>query len=201
MVVAIDYYRKSSAALDFYTNTAGAEPDMRQELINTFDGQLPEIPKAQPALLRKMQKDSNGNKILCPCVDSITKEPTKDRFCPICYGEGFYWTETNLQIYRTLEDSSVDNALRDKLRAQGLINIRIVVFYVRYDAQVTEDDKIVRLQLNLDGTATIPKKRLDIYRINTAWDYRSDNGKLEYWKVYTHREDVKHLNPPSYIKA
>lgn len=115
-----------------------------------------------------------------------------------CYGEGFLWDEENLQIYRILKDSDINNAVRNTLRDPGLINAILVVFYIRYDSNITRNDKIIRLVLDEAGDAVQPYKRQGIYRISTAWDYRCDNGKLEYWKVFTHEEKVKYLNTPSY---
>jgi len=115
-----------------------------------------------------------------------------------CFGEAYLWDEENIIFYRTLEDSDSDNSIKDKLQEPGLINAPLVVFYTRYDANITKDDKIVELKLKIDGSAITPLKRREIYRIEVAFDYRADNGKLEYWKVFTHREDVKYLNAPSY---
>lgn len=200
--MATDPYRRATPVINFYaTSTGGGEADMRQELIDTFDGKTPEVAKAQTALLRRMRLDANERKIPCACVDNITKEPDKDRFCPVCYGEGFLWDEEELQIYRTLANSTTDSTMQNKLRELGLINIPLVVFYIRYDSQITRHDKIVRIELGLDGSPVTPRSRVGIYRVNTAWDYRADNGKLEYWKVFTHQEDVKYLNPPSYDLA
>ena len=194
-----NFYEKSVAPFSFYSGeTGGTEPDMRQELINMFDGKYPEVAKSQPGLLRRMRRDSSDKKIPCGCVDLITKEPDKDRFCPICYSEGFLWDEEELQIYRVLKDSDVDNVLREKLIEPGLINIPLMVFYIRYDSNITENDKIVQLVLDLDGTAVTPRKRKGIYRIGAAADLRSDNGKLEFWKIFAYEEKVKHLNAPAY---
>lgn len=194
-----NFWKKSTPNTNFYsTVTSGTEPDIRQELINTFDGFFPEIAKAQDGLLRRMRRDSNGKLILCGCVDPITQEPDKDRFCSICYGEAFLWDEENIQFYRVLEDSDVDNSIRDKLNEPGLINAPVVVFYIKYNAEITKDDKLVELVLNQDGTKKEPIKRKRIFRISTVWDYRSDLGKLEYWKVFTNQEHVKYLNAPQY---
>jgi len=197
--VADDLYKKVTPNINYYgTATFGTEPDMRQELANTFDGAFPEIAKSHPALLRRMRRDSNGKLTLCSCVNPVTREPDKDRFCPICYGEAYVWDEENIQIYKVAEDSDVDNSIRDNMKEVGLINAPLVVFYIRYNAAITTDDKIVILRLNEDGTKETPVRRQSLYRINMAWDYRSDKGKLEYWKAFTHEEHVKFINAPSY---
>jgi len=176
----------------------GSEPDMRQEFINTLDGSFPEEAKAQSGLIRAMRRDSDGALIPCGCVDNITNEPDKDRFCPICFGEGNMWDETEITLYRTLEDSDVDNATRHTLKEPGLINVPLVVFYIRYSTSITEDDKVIELVLGEDGTPEEPQQRRSVYRVNTAWDYRSDGGRLEYWKVFSYLEKVKYLNAPTY---
>lgn len=187
-------YERATPSTGFYNGiTSGTEPNMRQELINTFDGLYPEIAKAQNGLLRRMRRDTNYNRIPCGCVDTVTQEPDKDRYCGICLGEGFLWDEESIQFYRTLDDNP-----RDELTKPGLINIPYVIFYIRYDSDITKDDKIVRLVLDTAGDVVLPKRRSSIYRIELVWDFRADNGKLEYWKVYSHLEDVKYLNTPTY---
>jgi hypothetical protein len=163
-----------------------------------FDGVFPEVPKAQTGIFRKMRLDSNNKKIPCPCTDKFGSEPDKNTWCPICFGEGWYWDETYIQFYRVLQGAETENSLRDDLITPGLINVPVVVFYTRYDVLITEEDKIVEIKLDLEGDPIEPVKRKGIYRINAAWDYRSDNGKLEYWKIYTHLEAVKYLNAPSF---
>jgi hypothetical protein len=197
--MADSFYKKTTGTEDFYAqSSSGTEPNMRQELINTFDGSFPEIAKAQTGLLRRMRRTANGMLISCPCVDRITKEPDKDRFCPICLGEGYLWDEHRIQFYRTLEDSDVDNSVSNTLRPPGLINHPIVVFYIRYDAEITVEDKIITAVLNSDGTMASPLRREHVFRINTVWPYRSDYGKLEYYKVFAHDQYQKHLHAPTH---
>lgn len=192
-------YTNTSNSLDFYSSTTtGTEPDMREEMINTLDGVYPEVSKKQTGLLRRARLDSNNNLIDCPCVDNLTGEQDKDRFCPICYSSLYYWDEEEITFYKVLVERDAANATRDQLSSPGLINVPIVVFYVRYNANITRKDKIITVELNTDGSVVSPWKRTALYRIETAWDYRSDNAKLEYWKLFTHQEDVKHLNQPSY---
>ena len=198
--MTVNFYPGTATGItSLYSSTAArsSEPNMREELINTLDGSSQEVAKGQPGILRIMNRDSNNNLVPCGCVDEITNEPDKDRFCPICFGMGYLWAEEHVVFYRILQDSNTDNSLKEKLREQGLINVPIIVFYIRYSALITKEDRVVRLELDDDGSASSPLKRLGIYRINGLWDYRADNGKLEYWKVFTHHEDVKYLNAPS----
>jgi hypothetical protein len=171
---------------------------MRQEFINTIEGLSPEVAKGQPGLLRKMRRNTDGSLIPCSCVHDITNEPDKDRFCPICFGEGYLWDENDIQFYRVYKESDASNIDKNNLRKPGLINQPFVVFYVRYDAEITKEDKLVELELEHDGTASDPMTRKRLFRIGNLWDFRADNGKLEYFKVFAHHDDVKHLNAPLY---
>lgn len=201
--MANDFWTKTTSSLNFYSSSSntGTEADMRQEFINTLDGAFPEVAKAQTGLIRKMRRDSNDRLIPCSCVNSITREPDKDRFCGICFGEGWLWDESLIEFYRTLEDSDIDNATKDKLRPPGLINNPLVVFYTKYDADITLDDKIVQINLGIDGSVPDTIRRKVIYRLESVWDYRSDGGRLEYYKLFSHKEDVKYLNAPSYTEV
>lgn len=175
-------------------NLNKSEPNMRQELINTFAGKFPEEAKAQSGAIRRMRREDNGSLIECPCIDEVTKEPDVDKFCPICWGEGFIWDEMLLNIYKVIIRSSVGLATKEDVIEPGLVNIPMVSFFATYDLDVDKQDKIIELVLNKDGTPLIPYKRERLYRIGTAIDFRADNAKLEYWKLDCYEEQRKFLN-------
>lgn len=200
--MAYDPYTKTSGAVSvFYPRVSGTEVNLRQELIDMFDGKWPEIPKASVGLVRHMRRDTHGKLILCGCVDPVTKEPDKDRYCPICMGEGYLWDETFIQYRKQEINRPRSNLMADQLSEAGLINAQSVVFYVRYDSVISLYDKIIILDLDLEGAIVEPYSRKQIFRVVTLWDARSDNGRVEYWKVFTHEDTVKHLNPPSFEEA
>jgi len=60
------------------------------------------------------------------------------------------------------------------------------------------DDKIVEVALDPDGKVSEPHRRIEKFRIGLAIDLRSDNGKLEYWKLDTYTEKSKFLNGNEY---
>lgn len=193
-----EYYRSGTPGVSYYTSDSASEPDMRQEFINTLDGNHPEIAKKQTGVIRQRQTNSSGDFISCSCVDSLTHEPNRDRYCPFCLGEGYIWDETLVTYYKVPIDSDVDNSTLNKLIGAGLINADLVVFYIRYNESVTRYDKIVELVVDIAGSPETPYQRKAIYKIERVWEYRSDNGKLEYFKIFAHREDVKWLNAPTY---
>lgn len=190
-------YYPGSSSNPYYGTTNTTEPNMRQELINTLDGVLPEVAKGRYVLLRKMSQDANGNLIPCSCRSSLG-EPDKDRWCPICWTEGNLWSEEWIKIYLTIEPP-VDAAMAmlNRPLSQGLVGIPVVTMYAKYDKTITNVDKIIEVSLSLDGSVVSPVVRTSKYFISMAWPYRADNGKLEYYKIFTHKEDVKFLNPPT----
>lgn len=200
MVVRNPYSDASSNTTGPYSSAAvsNTEPNMRQELINTLDGKYPEISKGAPGLLRRTRRDVSGNLTRCGCFDSLFQEPDKDLFCPICFSCWYLLDEVSISYYKTLEQSDSVNALKNKLIELGLLNTKIVVYYLRYSLDLTKEDKIIELQLNDAGSPITPYIRESIYKIGQIWPYRADNGKLEYYKVFAFEEKVKWLNSPAY---
>jgi len=180
---------------NFYKNTRRTEVDLRREVTNFLDGSYPEIAKKIIVILRRMRRDSSGNLTACSCVDDVTGEPDKDTFC-YCFGEGYLWDEIFLDAYKVVIKSDVGNALREDVISPTLLNIPIVLFYTDYSEVITEEDKIVELQLNTAGKLVKPYRRIAVYRINTLFDFRVDEGRLEYYKIATRKEEVKFLNGP-----
>jgi len=178
----------------FYPRTYGTEPNMRQELNNMFDGVFPEVAKAQKGLLRKMRRTSAGILIPCPCVDNLTNEPDKDIFCPVCHGDGNLWDETWIDFYKVLLRSSVGLSSNEDLIRPGIMNVPLASFYLRSTVDITSQDKIVEMKMDAEGNPIRPYRREYVYRITTAVDFRSDHGKLEYWKVDCYAEKRKFLN-------
>jgi len=169
-----------------------SEPNMRQELIHMLDGDVIEISKKHPVLLRRMRTPYQDH--ICSCVDKITKEPDKDHFCPYCLGEGKLWDEEYIDVYSVREKSDVGNALRDRLTGPGNVNVPIISFYLKYDVGIKKADKIVTLQLDESGEVVQPPRRTSVLRIGSILEYRSDNGKLEYFKIPCYDENRKFLN-------
>ncbi len=183
---------------NFYKQSQ-TEPNLRNEFSNTFDGLFPETAKKQKFVLRIMRSDTNSNLIKCSCVDKLTGEPDKDTFCPICFGEGFLWDEIFADGYKVMIRSSVGLSTKQELFSAGLTNIPLVSIFFRYDIplNIINDqfpDKVVEIMRDLEGNIIRPYKRQRIYRIGTAIDFRSDHGKVEYYKIDCFGEQVKFLN-------
>ncbi len=185
-----------------YSSSTGTEPNMRQEFLNTMTGRFPEVAKRQTHVLRKMRTDASSNLVKCACVDVLTKEPDKDTFCPICFGERYVWDEILMEGYKMVIRSSVGLATKESLIGPGLTNLAYVTFFFDYQLSLNlfpkgvSPDKIVEVTTNAAGKSIRPYQRDTIYRIGTAIDFRADDGRLEYWKLDCYEEQVKFLNGP-----
>ncbi len=177
----------ASSLKDLYAK-GRREISMRDEFEDTFDGTALEISKKRPALLRKMRLDSKGKKIPCVCVDPTTKEAEKDRLCSICLAEGFLWDETETDVYKVLLNP------REVLHQPGLSNTPTVIFYMRHSTSILRHDKVIELVLDIEGKPVQPRQRNNVFRIQHIEIFRLDDARIEYLKLYTFREDVKHLN-------
>jgi len=178
----------ASSLKDLYlSNTGSGEISLRDEFITTQDGSVIEISKFHPVLLRLIRK-INGEKVLCECVDILTREPDKDRLCPICLSEGFKFDEVYDKAYKKLLSP------KEIQKPAGLINVPVVVFYMKHNAPVTNDDKIIELTLDSEGLVIQPPQRSEVYRVQHVESFRLDRGRIEYLKIWAFREDVKHLN-------
>jgi hypothetical protein len=157
----------------FTTNSSRKELDMRQEMSRTLFGAVDEIAKGRTGMLRRMREDSDGNPIKCPCRDTITDEPDKDYYCRVCLGHGFLWDEEEIVYYR-------DN---DSTR-----RYKETFFYVEYGVEPKDGDYIVEIKLDLSGKPVTPVQRSNFYRVDTADAFRSDEGRVEFWRCRTKLE-------------
>jgi hypothetical protein len=149
------------------SNSNNIEIDLRIELHKTLYGSIDEIAKGRQGLLRVARVDNNGDLVKCPCRDEITDEPDKDFFCKTCYGFGYLWNERKIVYYR--DDDSVSK--HDES-----------YFYMEYFENPTRFDCIIEVALDMDGQPKMPVRRELYYPILFAEAFRSDTGRIEYWR-------------------
>lgn len=166
-------------------------------MINLLDGKYPEIAKAHYVVLRRMNRDSNDNLVPCSCVNDM-EEWDKDRWCPSCWGLGYLWTEEWIKTYSRLESSDKGNSFLNRILPPGTFSVPAMIFYTKYDTDIKKDDRLIEISLDTAGNVVEPVVRTRIFRVAFSYAYRADNGKLEYFKLFTHEEKVKYLNQPSY---
>lgn len=190
MAISRSLYPSGLSYAQFYSITGSREIDLRYEFDQIIFGGPTSIPHGHKLLLRKMRRDSDGSLLYCSCVDSITKEPDTELQCPFCLGEGKYFDEDWLIGFSSYVGADGGLSNRQISLFPGPIKVDYKVFYLRYDTDITYDDKIVELQLDTEGTPIVPYKREVIYKPQTIVKYRSDRGRIEYIAVYCREEDA-----------
>lgn len=171
----------SSTAL--YPASSGGEIDLRVELARTLYGEGDETAKGQTGLLRRMRTDDDDNLIGCPCVDPKTHEPDVDTPCNICLGLGYLWDEEWVTYYKVLVSSNEGFIRKNEPTPGGIANIPYAFFYVEYNVNPARQDKIIEVNRDLDGDVNSPYKRVASYSLATVEPFRSDQGRVEYFRI------------------
>lgn len=157
---------------NLYNDSGRLELDLREELERTFNGAVDEIPKGRTGLLRRMRRDENGDAIRCQCRDKQTDEPSRDSYCRYCLGMGFLWDERKMLYYKNEDTFNKDSFM----------------FYLQYDKNIDSKDYLVELIIDKEGNPVLPVKRYKLYNILEVFPYKSDHGRLEFWKIYAQEE-------------
>lgn len=152
---------------------AELELDLRQEMREFLHGSTGEIAKGRTGLLRRMRTNSDGEKIKCPCRDTVTDEPDRDYYCRTCNGVGYLWDERELVYYK--DDGSLE--IEDE-----------TFFYMEYFVKPSKDDYIVELIRDVNGNVISQSEREAFYKVIEAEPFRADNGRIEYWRCRAEKE-------------
>jgi len=157
------------------TTLSGKELDLRTEMHRTLYGAIDEEPKGRLGLLRRMRRDSNGDLVRCPCRDNITDEPDKDYYCRYCLGMGYFWDEAKIVYYRNDDSFRKREGKNQEFEGDD--------FFLEYDVVIAPEDYIVTVDLDSEGKPTLPVTRSKMFKILSADPFRSDNGRIEFWRV------------------
>ena len=152
----------------YITSTNTEEIGLRDELYSTFYGDIDEVRKGQIGMLRRIRVDDDLNPIRCNCRDKVTDEPDKDTKCRFCYGMGWLWDERKLVYYKNNDAAHLPGD---------------TTFYVEYSVEPKRGDYLVEVRRDLEGRPTVPLVREKLYCINEVESFRSDRGRIEYWRL------------------
>jgi len=184
--------RTTSDSTGLYTSTSsGGEVDLRQEMDSTLYGSATEIAKGRPVVLRRMRHTAAGLLIPCACTSSLTGEPDRDTKCKYCWGERFLWDEEWITVYKMSVSSQEGFTRKPQANEPGVSITPLVFFYLEYTVEPTIFDKIVEMKLDIEGAVVVPITREAVFQIATAEDFRSDNGRVEYWRCAVNEESVR----------
>ena len=172
--------------------TSTSEISLRDELNDILHGTKGSVPKGQTFLLRRMRRDSSNNLISCHCVDVLTLEGDQDYFCGECLGESRLWDEEVVIGYKASISSS-KNSRGEELSKEspGLLSLPAYTFYFEYLTDLTLEDRIILIKLDLEGNPIVPYDRISKFEISLVEDIRSDRGRVEYWACYCTESSIK----------
>jgi hypothetical protein len=170
--------------LELYPNVR-TEIDLRDELAQTINGSDYEISKGQLYILRRMRRVPDTDALIpCSCFNPQTKEGSSDVFCPYCHGEGHLWDEEwfngiRIRNRRAMvgKNDSIDQAIA------GYLYPELAYIYTAYDLCPTTHDRVIMAQMDVEGYTQWPVKIAHYYYIEKPDHKRSDEGRLEYWRL------------------
>lgn len=163
------------------------ELDLRKELDLILFGDQGGPRHGHLALVRRF-REVDDKRVKCTCFNELTKEGSHD--CIYCDAEGYLWDEFWIWTYSMYSDGSTSLPMRNKFLQPGRIRKEYKTFFLRYDTAIQDWDKIVEVELDLEGRPITPYKRKYIFEINTLQQYRSDNGRLEYYVAHCRQDDM-----------
>jgi len=176
----LNYSRDNS--LDPFPNIVDLV-DLRREFNNLVLGSNGETPIGKPYILRRMRRDSEGSLVPCICVHPLTKEADRDYPCSICLGSGNLWDEELIHLYEVVASAPGGSNSSDNFHKMnvGTASLPASRFFLPYNLHPKRDDRLVELELDLDGNPTIPYIRIAIYELMLVRAMRSDSGKVDFW--------------------
>ncbi len=178
---------------DLWTDTHhGVECiDLRREFYDFLHGSETELPKGHQGIFRRMRRDTTGKLIPCLCLDRITREPDKDSHCNYCGGAGYLWDEQWVTYYRQIIGITTSLANRQKYYEPGTASALLAFFFLEYNVMPTLKDFMIELKRDAEDTIILPYKREAMFTLNTVEAFKSDNGRIEYWRVAVNYDPVK----------
>lgn len=158
------------------------EISLRDEFDHTINGSVYEIAKGFKVMLRQFRRNENGYRVPCSC--NVAKEGQAHQRCSICLGEGYLWDEKYVQTFKVDIGSDQEKAGASLLTEIGRTKKQFCKFYLYSAVDIDYEDKIIELQLDLDGNVLKPERRDISWTVNTLNEKRSDDGRIEYIILY-----------------
>lgn len=190
--MAINYFGNlTNVGLDLLlvANEEG-EIDLRAELADLLRGTAGGLAHGHTFILRRARRNDDGSVKQCPCVNRFTGEADKDTVCLYCAGEKILFDEETFIGYSvqnkvTTGIQTVENS--DITTEAGRFNLPAMTLYTEYSLDPTREDIVVEIEHDLEGDPISPPIRLAKYRITDLVGFRSDNGRVEFFKLLCSR--------------
>jgi hypothetical protein len=168
--------------------TNGVGIDLRSEMMKILYGDGSHPPQGHIVLVRRMDQ-------VCPCIleERGQKYRKPDPNCSICHGEGYSYTDHQYTAWRSLVGSN-SGSLVGSLQevSPGVTAINGENFFFDYQTQLHERDKIIEIALTSEGAVPTDlgeTNQLEKFKIVQIIIHRADNGRIEFIRAVTEREE------------
>jgi hypothetical protein len=170
--------------------TSSGEIDLREEFDCFVYGPSKDLTDGHGHLflIRRLRRDASGVAMYCTCA-AASDGRHADSDCSFCYGEGYLFDETWEAGYSQYVGPEGGQGRKYQRLPPGLVRTDYLVFYLRYDVDIKFGDKIVEVELDLEGNPIAGPIRKAIHKPQTIMEMRSDHGRLEFYSVYCREED------------
>jgi hypothetical protein len=103
--------------------------------------------------------------------------------CPYCLGNGFLWDEELIYAYKVVAAApGGSNAAANFPKTEpGTMYLPAARFFLSYDANPKKDDRIVEIELDVNGDPVTPYNRIAVYEFMLVRAMRADNARIEFW--------------------
>ena len=170
---------------------------LRDEVTSLFRGGQGDVPVGKLGIFRRLQRDSNGQPILCNCRDLGTKSKKNMHVCDQCLNEGYKWVEEWIYYHKK---SGIHGSRQihnmEITKEMGSIYMPKDVFYLEYSVLPTILDSIIEVTLDIEGNVVTPVTRKSFHNIRAVEEFRADNGRIEFFQCSCEQLTVGFFGQP-----
>lgn len=175
--------------MNFYPRSNKGEIDLRKELHELLFGSPTEVAKGQYVVFRRMRRKSGvvypsgeDDLVWSPARDPYTFQGSKDYINPWSEGEKYLFDDQMIKKYSSYP-TKFEGTQTIVPIDPGNIPAGIVYHYVESWVMPSIWDKLIEVVVNEEGIPISPIKMLKSYSIKSAEMFRSDKGRIEYFRI------------------
>ena len=163
------------------------EIDLREELNKMLFGSDEEVPKGQYIVLRRMRRNTGVSYPIkesdlqrCPCAAKQDFEADRVTLCQWCDGERFLFDDELVVAYKASKFNYVDVEMP---RPESTMAFSQSFFYCEAPIMPSRFDKIIEPIIDIEGKLISPVQIKIRHNIEMAEPFRSDFGRIEFWRI------------------
>ena len=160
------------------------EIDLREEIKMILHGSPECLPHGRVWVLRRLERDADGNPLHCICYDKETGDGNAN--CTYCKGEYFKFSEELIVGYLAQSTATVGElGILSELNVfkSGIFDYQKPNFYCEHFVKPIEGDKIYQVAIDeRNGEIQVPVVRQKKFKVVAVYDHMADFGRVEFYK-------------------